>query len=72
MEREALQYDVRFDSQRFSALIAQNASEQVIEKQKGYIDDGIQALRKKLCELSGKPDVIRTVPGRKTKYVLTY
>ena len=42
------------------------------EKKKRYIDDGIQALRKKLFEISGKPDTIKAVPGRKSNYILTY
>jgi hypothetical protein len=42
------------------------------EKQKRYIDDGIQALKKKLYEISGKSDAIKSVKGRKSNYVLTY
>ena len=42
------------------------------ERKKGYIDDGIQSLRKKLYEISGKPDAIKALPGRKSEYVLTY
>lgn len=42
------------------------------EKKKRYIDDGIQALRKKLYEISGKPDAIQALPGRMSKYILTY
>lgn len=42
------------------------------EKKIGYIDDGIQALRKKLFEISGKPDAIKAVQGRNSEYILTY
>lgn len=42
------------------------------KEKKQYIDDGIQAMRKKLYELSGKPDTIRAVRGRKSEYILTY
>jgi len=43
-----------------------------IQKKRGYIDDGIQALRKRLYEISGKPDAIRVEPGKKSEYTLTY
>lgn len=42
------------------------------KQKRQYIDDGIQAMRKKLYELSGKPDTILAVPGRKSEYILTY
>lgn len=42
------------------------------KKKKRYIDDGIQALRKKLFEISGKPDAIQVVQGRRSEYILTY
>lgn len=42
------------------------------QKKRGYIDDGIQALRKKLYEISGKPDAIEAVTGRNSEYILTY
>ena len=42
------------------------------EKKKRYIDDGIQALRKKLFEISGKPDAIKAAQGRNSEYILTY
>ena len=37
-EREALQYDIRFDSQRFSNLYSRGAYAEEIEAQKAYVD----------------------------------
>lgn len=42
------------------------------EMKKGFVNDGITELRKKLYELSGNPETIKTNEGRKSEYMLIY
>ena len=66
-------YTVLFNAYKRLGQFNGMSSEPLTPKdKKRCVNDGITSLNKKLYEISGNPNAIETIPGRASKYRLTY